>query len=142
MKNKKDISQGLLKAEQLKDVADQIESQGGYRQQVFDHKNNPSRASTLSEVMQKLREKGGSIAHFANNPVVKKAGIALAGPVGLALNTADALASVEEVGQGSDEIGGYPMEEALLEQPYENFADKDVSDRARRFQKIRGLLGQ
>jgi hypothetical protein len=139
---KKDISKGLIRQEEIAKIPDQIESQGGYREQVFDHKNNPSRAGTLSELMQKLREKGGSITKVVNNPVAKKAAIALTGPVGVALNAADALASVDEVGQGSDEIGGYPMEEALLEQPYENFADKDVSDQARRFQKIRSLMGK
>lgn len=141
MKPKKpDMSSGMLPAMDLKSVADQIEMQGGSRQQLTNHIGD--RAETLSDVIAKLRSKGGSVGKMIGGQGAKKGLAALAGPVGIGLSMAqDAMAS-EDANVGSDEVGEYPMEEALLEQPYENFADKDVSDQARRFQKIRSLMGQ
>lgn len=141
-KKKKDISQALIKPGSLKEVPSQIEMQGGSRVQLKDHINDPSRAGTLSEVIEKLKSKGGSVAKMVNNPMTKKAAIALAGPAGMALNAADAMASVEGVGEGSDMVDPYMQEEALLENAPENFADPAVSEQARRWQKIRGIMGQ
>lgn len=60
-----------------------------------------------------------------------------------AFESGDALAAIDPMDSevanlGSDEP--YLKEEALMEQPYENFADKDVSEQARRWQKIRSIL--
>jgi hypothetical protein len=142
MNNKKfkDTTKMMVQAENLADVADRVDALGGYRKQIADHINQPSRASSLSEVIAKLKNKGGSVAKLVNSPVTKKLGMALAGPVGLGLSTAQDVLASDEANLGSDQVGQFPMEEALLEQPYENFADKDVSEQARRFQKIRALL--
>lgn len=139
-KKKRDISQAMVKPGSLKDVPSQIEMQGGSRVQLRDHINEPMRAGTLSDLINKIKSKGGTVAKFANNPAVKKGAIALAGPAGLALNAADAMASVDEIGQGSDEVDPFMMEEALLENEPQNFADPEVSEQARRWQKIRGIL--
>lgn len=141
-KKKKDIADAMIRQGSLKDVPSQIEMQGGSRVQLRDHINEPSRAGTLSEIFDKIRSKGGSVTKMVNNPVAKKAAIALAGPAGLALNAADAMASVEGVGEGSDVVDPYMQEEALLENEPQNFADPEVAEQARRWQKIRGLMGQ
>jgi hypothetical protein len=134
MKRKNDLD--------LKELPNIIEEGGGARVQLRDHINDPARASTLSEVIEKLRQKGGTVAKMVNNPVAKKAMLGLAGPAGIALNAADAMASVDEVGQGSDQVDPYMNEEALLENEPQNFADPEVSEQARRWQKIRSLMGQ
>jgi hypothetical protein len=135
---KKDISKGLLRVDSLKDVADQIETQGGTRVRMQDHLG--SRAGTLSDVINKIKSKGGSVSKLVNNPMAKKAALGVMGPVGLALGTAQDVMASDDANVGADEP--YLQEEALLESPYENFADPEISEQARRYQKIRAMLGR
>jgi hypothetical protein len=138
MKKYKDLSQGMVRTEDLANLPDQIDMQGGYRKKVM---SNVDPAETLSDVISKIKSKGGSVARLANSPLTKKLMMGLAGPAGVALSTAqDAMAS-EDLGAGSDLVDPLQNEEALMNIPSENFADPAVSEQARRWQKIRGLMG-
>lgn len=135
----KDISQALQRVDDLKDVADQVDIQGGFRQQI-PKSMELERADTLGNVISKLKAKGGAVTRLANSPIAKKAALALGGPAAMALSTAsDALAS-EDVGAGSDQIDDLQNEEALTNIPHENFADPEIREQARRWQKIKKAM--
>lgn len=97
-----------------------------------------SAVSKAAPIVDDVAETAGKIL---KGPMGKKLALGAMGPVGAALGTAqDAMAS-EDVGAGSDIVDPYMAEEALLENAPENFADKDVSDQARRWQKIKSISG-
>lgn len=133
---KKDIGIGL------KEVPDAIELQGGSRVQLMDHINDPSRAGTLSEVIAKLKAKGGSVAKMVNNPMAKKGMAVLGGPVlGAAMTAQDALAS-EDVGLGSDIVDPMQMQEDYrMSAPEEQLDETQLTpEEVHRWSKIRGMM--
>lgn len=82
----------------------------------------------------------GEAAGVLGGGVAKKLGLAALGPVGMMMGAAEDAMASEDANVGSDEP--YLKEEALLNNPYENFADPEVSEQARRYQKIRSMLGR
>lgn len=135
----KNLANGMVEAPDLASVPDQIEMLGGERVQLIDHRAKDT-AETLSDVIAKMRAKGNAVGKLVSSPVGKRAALALGGPAMMALSTAqDAMAS-EDVGLGSDQVDNLQNEEALMNVPHENFADPEVSEQARRWQKIRGIM--
>lgn len=93
----------------------------------------------LGKAVPVLDDVAETTGKILKGPMGKKLALGAMGPIGAALGTAqDAMAS-EDVGAGSDKVDQYMQEEALLENAPENFADKDVSEQARRWQKIRSI---
>lgn len=128
----------------LQDIPEIIEKLGGSRVQLKDHINDPSRAATLSEVLEKIRNKGGSVAKMVNNPIAKKTAAVLGGPVVGGLMTAqDALAS-EDVGLGSDQFDPSMMtEDYRQDAPEEQLDESNMSpEEAMRWQKIKALMNK
>lgn len=67
------------------------------------------------------------------------------GGLAQAVASGDVLAAIdptdsEELGRGSDLVDPLQNEEAIMNVAPENFADREVSEQARRFQKMRNLL--
>lgn len=94
----------------------------------------------IGEIAPAIDDVAKVAGKVASSPIAKKAGLALASPLAAAAMTAqDAMAS-EDVGAGSDKVDQYMQEEALLENSPENFADKDVAEQARRWQKTKSLM--
>lgn len=100
-------------------LADKIEKQGGYRKNIA---NNMDRAESLSDVLAKLKQKGGSVTKMVNGSggLGRRAlglaipGLGVAGSVYDALNT-EALADTTDMGLGADELANVQAMRELQE---------------------------
>lgn len=129
----KSLSEGFKNGGLVEDTTQIIDTVGPIADQLT--------GSTWAQKIAANTGAAGKAARaMAASPIAKKAALALGGPAAMALSTAsDAMAS-EDVGLGSDQVDQLQNEEALMNIPHENFADSDVSEQARRWQKIRRLM--
>lgn len=141
-------------AERLADIPQQIENLGGSRVNI----SNPleGRAGTLSEVIDKIRSKGGSVAKVINPNIKRALGIVPGVGAGIAALQGDPAMAAEELAQ--DAMGpaglayeairptesGNPEEEAQMLAERDAMEDYETSPagQAAKFAKIKSLLGK
>lgn len=146
-----DLSQLANKTQDRADIIKDTTLSDGFKKSLPIEKidNSIQKISKPADIMDKVaafranraaKKLAGEAGSVLGGGVAKKLGLAALGPVGMMLGTAEDVMASDDANVGSDEP--YLKEEVLLEQPYENFADPEVSEQARRYQKIRNMLGR
>jgi hypothetical protein len=105
---KPDVSRAMVKQDDLSKIADQIEYQGGYRENIG---NYTDRAESLSDVLRKIKEKGGAVSKMVSGTgkIGKKLGALALGPIGGAAMAAYDALDTEALADSTD--GGLDPEQ-------------------------------
>lgn len=144
-----------IPAENLADIPQQIENLGGYRKQIANHVTDS--ADTLSNVIGKIKSKGGTALRMMNTPGIKKVlGILPMAGAGMAALNGDPAMAAEELAQDATgpvgafydavkpDVAGNPEDDAMMQaesDAYQNYQNSPASQNAR-FQKLKSLIGR